>query len=616
MIDIRVGNKVRYKGQEYTVEAVLSPNSILLKGIDDAYLTISPIELDEQERSTHYFSNALEEINDKLFEEAKKRFEIIKPIIYGEISTKKEIEKLAKEKGVSVPSIYRWIKAYQSTNTLDSLIPAYNRRGGKGQGRLPDEVERIVNTMIAERYLNRQNVSVKKLHNEINSFLILNGYRPIAYNTLRNRILQLDERKTYRVRKGKTSFNNRLRPSAKNFEVQYPLQIVQIDHTLLDIQIVDETYRETIGRPYITVAMDLYSRMIYGFYLTLDAPGFYSVGQTLYLGMSPKKRYLEHLAIEGEWEIYGVPNTIHLDNAQEFRGEQLKKVCDVFGINLDFRPRGAPFYGGHIERFIKTLNLEIHSLSGTTFSNPQERGDYDSEKKAIFTLKELEKYIAEWIVNYYHKKPHEGLVGKTPEQKLREGIAGDGKNPPAPLRILTKKELETARIALLPMEERTIQRTGVTLFGITYYDECLIPFMKAYTAEKKDRTFVFRYDPKDMSVIYFYHPELKEYLEIPYKNLHFPSVNLWEIQLAKQKLKNMGEKRVDEYKLFETIQKLREMEKAAARKTKLHRRRQENKKSSTPLKNRFIDPEEKAKPKYRPKIKKFNVDLLDDEEGK
>ena len=614
MINVQAGNIVRYQNKDYVVEAFLSPTTILLRGEDGSFISVKIDELDENPQLAQTMDIIPEAIEEKLLKEAKRRYEIIKPIVEGKIATKKEIEKLAQEKNTSVSTIYRWIRNFKTTNTLLSLIPNYENRGGKGKGRLPSEIEAIIDSMIKERYLSQQKISISKLHKEINAVLHANGYQMVTYNTVRNRINRLDERKLFRAREGKSAYANSVQPSAKNFEAQYPLQIVQIDHTLLDIQVVDETYRETIGRPYITVALDIYSRMVYGFYLTLDAPGFYSVGQTLYLGLSPKKNYLEKLQIEGEWNIQGVPHTIHLDNAQEFRGDQLRKVCEIFGINLDFRPRGAPRFGGHIERFIKTLNLEIHSLPGTTFSNPQERKEYDSEKKAVFTLKELERYIADWIVNYYHKKPHEGLYGKTPEQKLQEGILGDGKNPPAPLKILTKRELETARIALLPIEERTIQRTGVSLFGITYYDECLIPFMKAYVAEKRDKTYIFRYDPKDMSKIYFYHPELKDYVEIPYKNLNFPSVNLWEIRLAKQKLKELGEKRTDEYKLFETIQRLREMEKEAAQKTKLHRRRQENKKSSVPLTEKMKEEKrEPNKPKRKPKIKKFNVDFLDEE---
>ena len=94
--------------------------------------------------------------------------------------------------------------------------------------------------------------------------------------------------------------------------------------------------------------------------------------------------------------------TIHLDNAKEFRGKMLKRACEEHGIDLAWRPVATPHYGGHIERLLGTLLREIHSLPGTTFSNPRERGEYDSDAKAAMTLAELEKWLATYIVEVYH----------------------------------------------------------------------------------------------------------------------------------------------------------------------------------------------------------------------
>ena len=42
--------------------------------------------------------------------------------------------------------------------------------------------------------------------------------------------------------------------------------------------------------------------------------------------------------------------------------------------------------GGIIERVIGTLMELVHALPGTTFSNPTERGSYDSDRTACLTL--------------------------------------------------------------------------------------------------------------------------------------------------------------------------------------------------------------------------------------
>ena len=49
-----------------------------------------------------------------------------------------------------------------------------------------------------------------------------------------------------------------------------PLAVVQIDHTLLDIMVLDEEMRLPIGRPWLTLAIDVFSRMVAGYHLSLD----------------------------------------------------------------------------------------------------------------------------------------------------------------------------------------------------------------------------------------------------------------------------------------------------------------------------------------------------------
>jgi putative transposase len=79
---------------------------------------------------------------------------------------------------------------------------------------------------------------------------------------------------------------------------------------------------------------------------------------------------------------------------------------------------------GSVERFFRTQNLGlIHNLPGTTFSNIQQKGDYESEKHACFTLAQLEASVVKWIVDGYHQTPHRGLKGKTPAQVWAAGEA-------------------------------------------------------------------------------------------------------------------------------------------------------------------------------------------------
>ena len=86
--------------------------------------------------------------------------------------------------------------------------------------------------------------------------------------------------------------------------------------------------------------------------------------------------------------------------------------------------RGEPRFGGHIERLIGTQMGRLHLLPGTTFSNEQELGEYDSKRHAALTLRELERYIALDIVGSYHQSIH-GTLGRPADCGLARARGGE-----------------------------------------------------------------------------------------------------------------------------------------------------------------------------------------------
>lgn len=76
--------------------------------------------------------------------------------------------------------------------------------------------------------------------------------------------------------------SSQLRTSAPNRRVApAPLDIVQIDHTRGHVTVVDPVTRLPIGRPTLTVAIDVNTRIVMGFYLSLEAPSLTAVALCL-----------------------------------------------------------------------------------------------------------------------------------------------------------------------------------------------------------------------------------------------------------------------------------------------------------------------------------------------
>ncbi|MBF3173705.1 DDE-type integrase/transposase/recombinase, partial [Pseudomonas aeruginosa] len=89
--------------------------------------------------------------------------------------------------------------------------------------------------------------------------------------------------------------------------VTAPLEQVQIDHTVIDLIVVDDRDRQPIGRPYLTLAIDVFTRCVLGMVVTLEAPSAVSVGLCLVHVACDKRPWLEGLNVEMDWQMSGKP---------------------------------------------------------------------------------------------------------------------------------------------------------------------------------------------------------------------------------------------------------------------------------------------------------------------
>jgi putative transposase len=429
-------------------------------------------------------------------EKAKKREAIIKPLSLTHC-TRVQAETAGQHLGLSARQIYKLIKRYRdSGHQLRGLLPS-KKSGGKGKSRLTQEIEAVVQSVIQDKYLSKQQIKTSIAIEEIQRRCFYANIKAPCGNAIRKRIQQLSNKEIARKRRGVDDARTYQPVIGSTPIPEHPLSTLQIDHTSVDLIIVDELHRKPIGRPYLTVAIDVYSRCITGFCLSLEPPSAVSVGLCLSHSIFDKEIWLTERKINTSWPIWGKPNVIYVDNAQEFHSEALQRGCDANGIRIEYRPIGQPHYGGIVERVIGTMMQLIHQLPGTTFSNIVERGDYPSEKKATLTLAELEHWLTIAITDYYHQKIHAGL-SLPPIEKYKIGILGDENHKGCGYfpRIQNKKAF---LIDFLPIERRTLQRHGFRLDHITYYSNALSPMI---SNRETYGQFIIRRDPRDISQIY------------------------------------------------------------------------------------------------------------------
>lgn len=584
-IDLRTGQYVRHQNTVYRIQQLLGFDALIGTDTDTGQITqlriaeLMPLNNDRENATSSLAAHDLDNIADEDWQIAQYRYSIIKPLVNEWRPGRAAVEVRAEETDNSPASIYRWIKRYRNHGGVVSALVPHKPGMKSGRTGIDPQAEKIIETVINEIYLTVQRPSAANTAREVIRRCKVNGVTPPCTRTVRNRISALSERRKMRERGYREQAKNRFSPATGHFpNADYPLSVIQIDHTPVDIILVDDVHRMPIMRPWLTVAIDIYSRMIVGYYLSFDAPSETSVAMCVAHAVLPKDEWLLMHGVDADWPVWGFPATIHVDNGSDFRSDGFMRSCQQFGIDLQFRPVKAPKYGGHVERVLGTILKEVHSLPGTTFSSIKDRDEYKSDKHAAMTKAEFEKWLVTFICNVYHARKHEGL-GVAPIKQWELGIFGSKENPGVGMPS-RPADSSTVLLDFLPRNYRTVQTYGVAIDGIKYYDASLRPWINATDPENKNnkRQFTFRRDPRDISAIWFSDPTLNQYFKIPCSDQSIPSLSLWELREAKARLKKQGHADINESLILRALTEMREEVEQSTTKTKKARRKAQRRK--------------------------------------
>lgn len=577
-----VGKQYYYNSEKVVLEKFLDFKKGIVRNIHTQELEV--VELSQLMTSNEDNSEKpifLDGVSDKDWEIAQKRFSIIESIVRADregitIPNRTEwIKGIAKENKIGYTTIYRWLVDYNSTSTISSLVPL-EKTGGRGQSRLDKTIDLIINDAIREIYATSQAKSQQKVVEEVLLRCRNAGIDAPHENTIRNRVARYSQKEKLEKRAGKVLTDRKVGPAPGSFSLaKHPLDVVQIDHTLLDIIVVSDKEREPIGRPWITVGIDVFSRMITGLYISLDPPGSLGTGICLSNSILPKDHLLAKYNLKSDWPVYGVMSSIHMDNAKEFRGNMLQRSCKEYGISINWRPVTKPHWGAYIERLLGTFAKEIHALPGTTFSNPKYRQNYNSSAKAVMSLVELEEWLYVYIVDKYHQKLHSG-IGTAPILRYSEGIFGSAQFEGVGLQMLSL-DGEKVKLDFLPYFERTIRRTGVTIDHITYYHDIFKRYLydsvsfrgDDFVKTKTPKKFIFKRDPRDISKIYFFDPTEKKYVSVFLEDRSRPGISIWEHREALRYIRQTNPKaEINMDSIFDTVDRLEKIKTTAQKNTR------------------------------------------------
>jgi putative transposase len=316
--------------------------------------------------------------------------------------------------GVRKSRFYELWNDYRSS--VDFLGMVEKKKGPpKGATRLSAEQRGLIQNAYDKYYWGLK-ASFAKVFREANDAGKNNSVK-VTLHAVRTFLLAKGEQELYYRKYGKEAGDQKFKHKGRKKLFTLPLQQVLMDHTRVDILLVDEQRRDVIiGRPWVTMLICAVTRVIIGFYLSMFSPNITSVSAALVFSVLKKDwQLMQYCKSPEEYPFFGIPRQIYTDNAAEFTSRTLIAKCRRWGIEWDHRPVDKKWYGGIIERVIGTfMNTGVHFLPGATGSNVSEREFFESEKNASMDFLQF----CEWFLNQvtlYHGIIHSAL-SCTPRQ--------------------------------------------------------------------------------------------------------------------------------------------------------------------------------------------------------
>lgn len=478
---LALGSQVTYLAENYRVSAVLSLSTVELTHETSGDRLRVRIDLLDDEPHP--------EPTDWEARQALERFERLAPYI-SEPCGPADIQQLVAELGIGRARIFNELRRLRQAPHPASLIPG--RRGRKrGSRHLEDSVEKIIASHIKSSGLSQNSFDLRFLHQEIEADCLDAGLRPPHLKTVRSRIADEKTELLLRKKLGTSRAKERVSARAGIIRTAAPLSVVEVDHSPLDLFLVSTKDRTCIGRAYLTVVVDTFSRCVLGFHLGLEAPSSLTVALALTHAVINKDEWLSERGLRSDaWPMYGLMREIRVDNAPEFTSPNFEAACLKWGIKL--RHRNKKEDGAIVERLIGTVQRWAAHEPGASGSDPKKvRGQKDARQFAQMTLAEAECWLARQIVGKYHLKKH-GTLRRSPRQAWVNWFASrDGSQLP-----VSVADRRSFFVSFLPCQTRVISHDGIKLFSERYFNDALRTEIQPGVKRK------VHYDPRMMGKIY------------------------------------------------------------------------------------------------------------------
>ena len=433
------------------------------------------------------------------------------------------------EKAPSWRTLCRWLKCFfESGNSIRGLVPSHQAKGNK-TAKIDPRIEPYIERAIVE-YKKAENPSVSAVYRDLESWIHFDNsltdnkkLEVPSLVTLTKRIQESAPYEIYAARNGKRAARVEFKLNQSAPKTNFILQRAEIDHTLLDIFVVDSENRMLLGRPWITSIIDKHSRCILGSHIGFEPPSYLSVAKALKNAILPKSGLLSRYPlIKNEWPCFGVPSVLVSDRGKEFESIAFVDACQDLNISIQRSPAKHPWYKGAIESFFKTINQRLLSgVPGSVLSKLKNFTEYDPVKFSVISLDAFVEIFYLWIVDIYHQSPtaDNTLIPILEWRKSLENV------PIVPI------EPERLTLVLLEKKDVSITKSGIKIKYIIYDNEDLLNYRILHGLSK----VLVKYDRNDLGSILVFDKFKDIYFSVPAINESYAKgLSLYQHNLIKR----------------------------------------------------------------------------------
>ncbi len=434
------------------------------------------------------------------------------------------LQRQFKENIPSSITIYRWwLKYRQSDYNIVSLVPKTRKRGNRSI-KVPEVVsnfiDQSVSYVVSSKKINIYS-AFRRVRRKVRIYNLNHGtqYKYPKYESIRKRVKKITPYEKLVARKGERFAKREFRRMGKKILTSNVLERVEIDHTVIDLFVVHDVYREAIGRPYLTQLIDCYSKSVIGFYLGFEPPSYVSIALALKNAIQPKDRLLEKFPlVKNEWICFGIPDLIVTDNGKDFLSEAFGMACESLLINIHQCKVETPDNKPNVERQYGKMNTSLlDDLPGKAFSNYLLRDGYDSMDEATLTLNEFTEIYLIWLVDIYQKKKNKRGTN-CPNIAWRNGV-----KEWEPDEFEGSDEDLDFHFAVL--KKSILNKQGIRLWEELYYSS---DRLAEYRGVKGNHLITYKYNPENMGFIWVLDEDKEEYFKVPAIDYEYAStVSFW-----------------------------------------------------------------------------------------